>query len=458
MTDALAPARSACVPGCTRARRCWPRRATSATTFIAPPASPPPATAARCSSRRQRPASSRSSSPTSASTASRTSAAPERVYQLGDGAFPALKSLYRTNLPVPATTFLGREQELAEVAELLQDGARLLTLTGPGGTGKTRLAIHAAAEAADSFPDGIWWVPMASLRDANLLVSSVAQALGVEEQPGRELAESVAAQLTGKQTLLMLDNAEHLMPEVASKVAELRDIAGPTLLVTSRERLQLQGEHVYSVPSLDDGGRSGALPHPRAGAAIRSRRVGFGGRALLAPGQPSAGARARRRPDRRLLAGAARRSTGAAARPAQGGPGRRSAAADAPGDDRVVVRPARSRGAAPVPRARRVRRRRTLRVGRGSVRRRPRHAPVAHRQEPRPAARRDGEPALLDARDDPRARRGAARDRGRGSRAGTPARRALPRGRTLGEPRCRRRGRRSASTSSSPNATTCEPR
>src|SRR5687767_8994243 len=158
-------------------------------------------------------------------------AAPERVYQLGDGAFPALKSLYRTNLPVPATTFLGREQELAEVAELLQNGARLLTLTGPGGTGKTRLAIHAAAEAADSFPDGIWWVPMASLRGANLLLSSVAQALGIEEQPGRELGETVAAQLAGKQTLLVLDNAEHLMPEVASKVAELRDIAGPTLLV-----------------------------------------------------------------------------------------------------------------------------------------------------------------------------------------------------------------------------------
>ena len=79
-------------------------------------------------------------------------AAPERVYQLGDGAFPALKSLYRTNLPVPATTFLGREQELAEVAELLQRRRRLLTLTGPGGTGKTRLAIQAAAEAADVLP------------------------------------------------------------------------------------------------------------------------------------------------------------------------------------------------------------------------------------------------------------------------------------------------------------------
>ncbi len=181
---------------------------------------------------------------------------PERVYQLGDGEFPALKSLYRTNLPVPATTFLGREQELDEVAALLrQDDLRLLTLTGPGGTGKTRLAVQAAAEAAESFPDGIWWVPLASLRDADLLISSVAQALGVEEQPGRELAALVTAQLTGKQTLLVLDNAEHLMPVIATGIAELRNVEGPTYLVTSRERLQLEGEHAYSVPSLaeEDG-------------------------------------------------------------------------------------------------------------------------------------------------------------------------------------------------------------
>jgi predicted ATPase len=176
--------------------------------------------------------------------------ASERIYQLGQVTFPPLKSLYRTNLPVPATSFLGRDRELAEVTELLQDGARLLTLTGPGGTGKTRLAVQAAAEAAESFPDGIWWIPLASLRDVHLLVSTVAQTLTVEEEPGRELAESVATRLSGKQTLLILDNAEHLMPQVVTDIAGLRDIAGPTLLVTSRERLQLQGEHVYSVPSL----------------------------------------------------------------------------------------------------------------------------------------------------------------------------------------------------------------
>jgi predicted ATPase/class 3 adenylate cyclase len=178
--------------------------------------------------------------------------APERVYQLGNGTFPALRSLYRTNLPIPATPFLGRERELAEVAELLQDGARLLTLTGPGGTGKTRLAIQAAAEAAESFPDGIWWISMSPLRDSRLVTSAVAQSLSVDEEPGRELMESVAARLVGKRSLLVLDNAEHLMPDVVLPIGELRDVSGPSLVVTSRERLQLQGEHVYSVPSLAD--------------------------------------------------------------------------------------------------------------------------------------------------------------------------------------------------------------
>jgi predicted ATPase/class 3 adenylate cyclase len=176
--------------------------------------------------------------------------APERVYQLGDGTFPLLKSLYRTNLPVPATAFVGRERELADVADLLRSSGGLLTLTGPGGTGKTRLAVHAAAEAAESFQDGIWWVPLSPLQEASLLDASVAQVLEVDEQPGRELADGIAARLGGKRALLILDNAEHLMPEIADGVASLR-VAGTAILVTSRERLQLQGEHVYSVPSLE---------------------------------------------------------------------------------------------------------------------------------------------------------------------------------------------------------------
>src|SRR5215210_1923492 len=87
--------------------------------------------------------------------------APERVFQLGDAEFPPLRSLYATNLPVPVTALIGREAEVTEVDQLLRSGARVVTVTGPGGAGKTRVAIQSAAEAADAFPDGVWWVPLA---------------------------------------------------------------------------------------------------------------------------------------------------------------------------------------------------------------------------------------------------------------------------------------------------------
>ena len=161
--------------------------------------------------------------------------APERVYQLGDGEFPALKSLYRTNLPVPTTPFLGREGELQEVLSLLSsEDTRLLTLTGPGGTGKTRLALQAAAEASDRYVDGVWWVPLASLRDPALILSAVAQALDVTEEAAKPLAETMAAALAGKRLLLVVDNIEHLLPPAATEIATLVSAAGPTLMVTSR--------------------------------------------------------------------------------------------------------------------------------------------------------------------------------------------------------------------------------
>jgi predicted ATPase/class 3 adenylate cyclase len=173
-------------------------------------------------------------------------AAAERVYQLGAGDFPGLKSLYRTNLPVPATPFLGRERELAEVVELLtREDVRLVTLTGPGGTGKTRLALQAAAEVAGDYPDGVWWVPLAPLRDPSLVSGAIENALDVKG----DLAEGVA----GKKLLLVLDNAEHVLPAAARCAASVRDVAGPTVLVTSRERLQVDGEHVCGVPGLDTG-------------------------------------------------------------------------------------------------------------------------------------------------------------------------------------------------------------
>ena len=172
-------------------------------------------------------------------------AAAERVYQLGASEFPALMSLYRTNLPIPATPFLGREQELVEVLALLSsEDTRLLTLTGPGGTGKTRLALHAVAEASDQFPDGVFWVPLAPLGDDALVLEQAAQAVGSEEE--------LAAHVGDKRLLLLLDNFEHMLsaaPGVADVLAACPNLV---VVVTSRELLQLKAEHVYAVPTLDE--------------------------------------------------------------------------------------------------------------------------------------------------------------------------------------------------------------
>ncbi|HET9287366.1 MAG TPA: adenylate/guanylate cyclase domain-containing protein [Gaiella sp.] len=173
--------------------------------------------------------------------------------------FPPLKTLYRSNLPVPATPFLGRETELRTVVErLTHPDTRLLTLTGPGGTGKTRLALQAAADAADHYPDGITWVSLAPLRDVALVVPAIAEALGIREQPGEDLASTLATTLSGRKALLVLDNAEHLLPKAAHDVADLLT-ACPTMraLVTSRERLRIGSESAWPVPPLsaDDGGR-----------------------------------------------------------------------------------------------------------------------------------------------------------------------------------------------------------
>jgi predicted ATPase len=180
-------------------------------------------------------------------------AAPIRLYQLGEGEFPPLKSLYWSSLPVPATPFLGRRREVREVQALLEgEDVRLVTLTGPGGTGKTRLALQAAAEAAEEFPDGLTWVALSPLRDPALLLAAVAQALGLKEQPGQSLVDTLLARLSGRRQLLLLDNAEHLLPQAAHDLAFLQEVSGLTLLITSRERLQLQGEQVRAVPPMDE--------------------------------------------------------------------------------------------------------------------------------------------------------------------------------------------------------------
>jgi len=171
-------------------------------------------------------------------------AAPERIYQLGTVEFPPLKSLYRTNLPIPATPFLGREHELAEVLELLaRDGVRLLTLTGPGGMGKTRLGLQAAAEDAERYPDGVFWVPLAAVRDPELILETAAHALGAKEG----LAEHIA----DKSLLLLFDNFEHVVDAADDLSDLLAACPNLRLLVTSREVLRIPSEQAYPVPPLE---------------------------------------------------------------------------------------------------------------------------------------------------------------------------------------------------------------
>jgi predicted ATPase len=168
---------------------------------------------------------------------------PVRLFQLGAGEFPPLKTLNNTNLPVPASSFVGRERELAEVASLLRSGGgRLVTLTGPGGTGKTRLAIEAASDAVGEYLDGVFWVGLASLREPALVVETIAQTLGAKG--------ALAEHIGGRTMLLLLDNFEHLTeaaPELSALLAACRNLR---LLVTSRELLRLQGEVEYPVPPL----------------------------------------------------------------------------------------------------------------------------------------------------------------------------------------------------------------
>jgi predicted ATPase/class 3 adenylate cyclase len=170
--------------------------------------------------------------------------APERIYQLGSDPFPALASLQRTNLPIPATPFLGRDQELAEVTGLLaREDVRLLTLTGPAGTGKTRLALQGAAEASSEFPDGVFWAPLAALRDPQLVLPAAAQAVGARD--------GVADWVVDRRVLLLLDNFEHLMDAAGDVAGLLATCPNLQVLVTSRELLRLPGEQAYPVPPLE---------------------------------------------------------------------------------------------------------------------------------------------------------------------------------------------------------------
>jgi predicted ATPase len=148
------------------------------------------------------------------------------------------------------SSFVGREKELAEVKRLLGE-TRLLTPTGSGGCGKTRLALAVASELLEWFEDGVWMVELAPLAEPSLVAQAVASTLGVREQPGRSLTETLSDYLASKKVLLVLDNCEHLI-EACAKLAEslLRSCPELRVLATSREALGIAGEVAWPVPSL----------------------------------------------------------------------------------------------------------------------------------------------------------------------------------------------------------------
>ena len=155
-----------------------------------------------------------------------------------------------TNLPIPSTTFVGRERELAVVKEMLKSN-KLVTLTGAGGTGKTRLAVQVGTDLLGSFEDGVWWIELGSLTDTDLLPRTVAKTLGVSEVPSQSMVDTLASFVRRRSLLLVLDNCEHLVDSCASLVSDLLSKSqNLTILATSRERLVVDGEQVWRVDGL----------------------------------------------------------------------------------------------------------------------------------------------------------------------------------------------------------------
>ncbi len=187
---------------------------------------------------------------------------PEQVWQLTSPDLPfefqplRSLSLYDNNLPVQLTSFVGREKELAEIKSLLSK-TRLLTLTGSGGTGKTRLSLQAAAEVSEDYLEGVWLVELAPLADPALVPFTVAAALGVRESMGEPITKTLVAALKDKRLLVLLDNCEHVL-DACARLADtlLRSCPHVKILASSREGLGIAGESAYRVPSL-------SLPDPR---------------------------------------------------------------------------------------------------------------------------------------------------------------------------------------------------
>jgi predicted ATPase/class 3 adenylate cyclase len=199
---------------------------------------------------------------------------PERIFQLVHpdlwSDFPPLATLGRrpNNLPTQTSEFLGREAQLSTIRDLLETaGVRLLTLTGPGGIGKTRLALQAAADEIDRFEDGVYLVDLSVARDADAAFEAIVRAAGLRGAGDGEPLELLAERLQGKRMLLLLDNFEQVM-EAAEGLAELlRRCAGLKVLVTSREALRVRGEHLLAVPPLSLPTAAGARVSAEVAAA-----------------------------------------------------------------------------------------------------------------------------------------------------------------------------------------------
>ncbi len=170
-----------------------------------------------------------------------------------ESSFPPLRSLSNTNLPAEASKFIGRQRELSEMGELLsREDVRLLTLTGAGGSGKTRLSIRLAAEYVERFKNGVFFVSLAAVSEAARVVGVIAQTLGAKEDRAEGPADALRRHLEGRQILLVLDNFEHLLAAAADISLMLASAPQVKVIVTSRERLRLAGEHEFAVLPLPE--------------------------------------------------------------------------------------------------------------------------------------------------------------------------------------------------------------
>ncbi len=192
--------------------------------------------------------------------------APEQLYQVTapglERDFPPLRSIDSrpNNLPRQLTTFVGREREIAEAKQVLASSP-LVTFTGPGGVGKTRLAVELAGEMLDEFAEGMWFVDLGPLTEPSFVAPAVAQSVGVMHAPGQPILDTIIEHLHGRRVLLVLDNCEHLLDEAARTVdALLRGCDALRVLATSREGLAIAGEAVFAVPSLSSPDPSIATP------------------------------------------------------------------------------------------------------------------------------------------------------------------------------------------------------